>query len=122
MISDSREKSFLHVDASGAEDSIGGRLHLPTLCHPARRWHAHGVIGIKRPWISCYGSNVGDNRESASDGSGTVSGGGGGGGGNTLAIIESPLVSAATAKALSAVATALVAVVAATAVVSATAV
>ena len=60
-------------------------------CHPARRWRAHGAIGVQRPWISCC-SNVGNNRESVGDGghgSGTVSGGNGsgvGGGGIWLEV------------------------------------
>jgi len=84
MISNSTEKSCLRVDASGVEDNIDCRLHLSTLCLLVHRWRAHGAIGVKRPWIRCCG-DVGDNRESISDGShggGTVSGGSGGGSGS----------------------------------------
>jgi len=66
MISDSTENSCLRIDASGAEDSINGRLHLPTLCLPTRRWRSHGAIGIQNPGISC-GGDVRDNQESVSD-------------------------------------------------------
>jgi len=94
MISNRTEKSCLHVDASGADDSINGWLHLPTLRHPASRWCAHGAIGVQRPWISCCG-NADDNRESAGDGGhggGTISGGNGaGGGGRLLQKIAPPL-------------------------------
>ncbi len=47
----------------------------------ARRWRAHGAIGVQRPWISCFGK-VGNNRESTGNGGhggGTVSGGNSGG-------------------------------------------
>ena len=78
MISDSTEKRCLCVNTSGAEDRFDG---LPTLCHLAHRWRAHGAIGVQRQWIHCC-SNVGDNLESAGDdghGGGTVSSGNGSG-------------------------------------------
>jgi hypothetical protein len=81
MISDSTENSCLRIDASGVEDIINDRLHLPTLCIPARQWRAHGAIGIQNPWMSCSG-DVCNNRESIGDCGhigGTVSGGSGGG-------------------------------------------
>ena len=96
MISNRTVKSCLHVNASGAEDSINGWLHLPTLRHPANHWRAQGATGVQIPWISCC-VNADDNRESAGDGghgSGTVSGGNGGGvgcGGRLLQKIAPPL-------------------------------
>ena len=52
MISNSTKKSCMRVNAFGSDSGINGRLHLLTLCRPARRWHAHGAIGVQRPWIS----------------------------------------------------------------------
>ena len=82
MTSDSTENGCLRIDASGAENIIDGRLHMPALCLPARCWCAHGAIGVQRPWISCCGE-VGKNRESVGDSSGGGGGGNGGGGGGS---------------------------------------
>ena len=84
MISDSTEKSCLRVNASGAENSIDGRLHLPTLCHPVHRWRAHGAIRVQRPWISCCGNDgniISSPSVTVAMAAALFSGGNGGGGG-----------------------------------------